>query len=640
MNLQKLKQSGPQWLLSFVVHGLMLGFLAHFYIAAAQQKQVELVVSELRTETAAEDFHESLSPDEAIKLEEPSANIASATLTNVSSVVSAKSQGGGGGSALGSLTEQVQEQIAAASVGNRSITRPLYGDLPGLKLDSSISGAKGINEFAGSNAGGDSGAMDRITQEVLRQLNKNKVLVAWVFDSSGSLKERRKSISERFEKIYKQLETLGVTQYDGLMSAVVSTGQQTRFLLREPTSDVAKIRAAIQTLKEDESGVENYFTAIRETAAKYRRFQTVGKRTLLIVLITDEIGDDRASVDETYELLKRNGVIFYAMGPDATFSRPVIHDTWTHPKTGYVYWTPIDRGPYTREEEILRVPFEESAYQSGFGPFALSKLTRETGGIFFLYSDNRVNGTRYDQETLIPYRSDYGTAADHAKEIAKSHFRSQLMEVVRQGNAIWHTAFPNGIIFPESLSQDLAARQRDIAEFLNFARKAIPMLKALEGEFEKETNVRWKANYDLSYARLLNAKVRCDEFNWSAADLKLHPRIIQDKKKNNAFSYTLVDAIRVGTKDGTKVVEASRASKRKKGESKQIEDARTLHEKALMHFKRVVEQHPNTPWAVAAAREMQIPVGVDWQEIYWKNKTLTEAERKAYSDGARDVPKK
>ena len=41
-----------------------------------------------------------------------------------------------------------------------------------------------------------------------------------------------------------------------------------------------------------------------------------------------------------------------------------------------------------------------------------------------------------------------------------------------------------------------------------------------------------------------------------------------------------------------------------------------MAEKAKMLLDRVVKSHPNTPWAMLAARELDTPIGWKWTESY------------------------
>ena len=60
----------------------------------------------------------------------------------------------------------------------------------------------------GQGTEGASGAVDRITFEILKMLEERPTMVVWLFDQSGSLHRQRREIRDRFDRIY----TLGVTQ--------------------------------------------------------------------------------------------------------------------------------------------------------------------------------------------------------------------------------------------------------------------------------------------------------------------------------------------------------------------------------------------------------------------------------------------
>ncbi len=45
------------------------------------------------------------------------------------------------------------------------------------------------------------------------------------------------------------------------------------------------------------------------------------------------------------------------------------------------------------------------------------------------------------------------------------------------------------------------------------------------------------------------------------------------------------------------------------------QDAKLLA-KAKMYLERVVRDHPETPWAMLAERELQTPIGWEWQQDY------------------------
>ena len=252
--------------------------------------------------------------------------------------------------------------------------------------------------IAGSQS---AGLVDPITKEILRETNSNKMIVAWLLDSSGSLQKYRAAIADRLDRVYHELNELGVNKENGLLTAVVAVGERPQFVLEEPTADPDKIRQAYRSLVDDETGIENLFTAMYQTALKLYRAKVTTRRRLMFVVVTDEIGDDQEKANDTAKALQRYRIPVYVLGLTASFGRPVLYDRWQDPQTGFEFQIPIKRGPCTRREEVLRVPFVDTPYRSGLGPFALTRLARETGGRFFIHDDDRLTDTGHD--TVVRY---------------------------------------------------------------------------------------------------------------------------------------------------------------------------------------------------------------------------------------------
>ena len=107
------------------------------------------------------------------------------------------------------------------------------------------------------------GAVDRITEEIMTNLESSKVLVVWIMDASISLKADRQAAADRLERIYRELDELGAGEGpDGaLKSAVVAFGQQAKELA-PAGSETREIISAIRNVPIDESGVENVFQTV------------------------------------------------------------------------------------------------------------------------------------------------------------------------------------------------------------------------------------------------------------------------------------------------------------------------------------------------------------------------------------------
>jgi hypothetical protein len=132
---------------------------------------------------------------------------------------------------------------------------------------------------------------------------------------------------------------------------------------------------------------------------------------------------------------------------------------------------------------------------------------------------------------------------------------------------------------------------------------------------DRETSRRWQAHYDLIRGRLLAMKVRCHEYNWVCARMKKDPQKFSSSKFN---AWRLVPDQEIQYSD--KAAAAGR-------------EAQSL-------LRRVVEDHPATPWALLAQRELENPLGFKWMETYVpprprnrdndaakrKNKNMSEAK--------------
>ena len=134
----------------------------------------------------------------------------SAATAKVSLVPNLAGQPGSAGAA--SIAERVEAQrtaIAVQKAFSQELTRPLTaGESKNFQLDSPIEGSIGASVSMGS--GGDAGSVDRITMEIRRQLELSKVLVCWVLDSTPSMRERRETLIKRFDRVYQELNRLGV----------------------------------------------------------------------------------------------------------------------------------------------------------------------------------------------------------------------------------------------------------------------------------------------------------------------------------------------------------------------------------------------------------------------------------------------
>ena len=63
--------------------------------------------------------------------------------------------------------------------------------------------------------------------------------------------------------------------------------------MSEPTDDVEVVKKAIRSMKDDESGTENTFTAVSNALNRWGKYFTTDKRNVMVVVVTDEKGGFR-----------------------------------------------------------------------------------------------------------------------------------------------------------------------------------------------------------------------------------------------------------------------------------------------------------------------------------------------------------
>ena len=126
--------------------------------------------------------------------------------------------------------------------------------------------------------------------------------------------------------------------------------------------------------------------AVQDVIAHYDKLITKDRR-LLIVLATDESGDDGSYIEEARQLAVNRGVPIYVVGRQSLFGYSDLRIPYTDPVTKDMYWPTIRRGPETADVEVLQWDGLHDRWDeqpSGFAPYELARLAKDTGGIYFL----------------------------------------------------------------------------------------------------------------------------------------------------------------------------------------------------------------------------------------------------------------
>ena len=449
------------------------------------------------------------------------------------------------------------------------------------------------------HAGGTEGAIDRITQEIAASLRQSKTLVVWLLDESLSMEGRRELVSKRFHGIYKQLGALDVGAEEALKSGVVGYGKEVHLLQEDPTSDLSLLMKAVQSIKNDKSGEERVFTALNMALRTYLPAKRKMRANMMMILVTDERGDDFQMLEDTVRKCTREGVKVYCIGNTSVFGREkgYIHTKWEVDGETFEKDLPADMGPETVAAEGLQLPFWTASARgldrmsSGYGPYTLSRVCAETGGVFFVAEDS--GRRKWDSAIMRKYSPDYRPLRDYQRQLSTNSAKAALVNAAKQtvldGDDIPVPQLQFQANNDTVLRQQITEAQKPLATMDYYLQSLHALLEAGERDRDKLDSDRWRASYDLAMGRVLAMRVRAFGYNAMLAEMKSAPKAFE-KPGNNQWRLAPANEVNAGA------------------------TVRKLHKKALEYLTRVIDEHPGTPWAFLASVELGDPLGWGWKE--------------------------
>jgi len=516
-----------------------------------------------------------------------------------------------------SLTEEViveQQQDSSISVNDIDVPSNLTvepmeevgsefsSDLVGQTL-SGVSSNLGSGFSSQSSSGG---ALDRLTVEIIKSGESKNTNVIWLLDASVSLNYQRQLIADRFQKILQELEFANTT-YD-IKHGIYSFGQKFTKITKQLTHDSSTLKSAVESIVLDESGIENTFSAIGEVCKSEYVF---GSR-LLVIVFTDEVGDDVQYLDVVSNVARSKASMVYVVGNPAPFGKNTAQFKFVEfdPKYDQTEkWVEINQGPESLYDVVLDInslPIDKETLDSGFGPFALSKLCLDTGGLYFSVHPNRGN-TKVDKKQISPLSSYISRFFDH--EIMMKHRPDYRSYGIQNKEAQSH-ASKKALVQASSIPLNIAGEQTlrfkafDEGSFVNelntaqrFSAKLEPKINQiyttlLSGESSYGTlEDRWKVSYALAMGRILSTKCRIESYNLVLAEAKTGLK----KKDPKSNIWMLMPS---------KDFDLNNSLLRK------------CYEGSQKYLKIVVDNYPDTPWALIANEELNTPISYKWYEDY------------------------
>ncbi len=429
-------------------------------------------------------------------------------------------------------------------------------------------------------------AIERIGAEIRDALSLHKTLVVLLVEQTA----QSKSLAERIALQTSPLVHNLCTSYPGQFEmAVVGYGSEVNFLTPAPMGDADPLDSALTATKQTSGNKANVFAAFNAAIEKFLPYRSRGYEVIFVVAGTSS-GDDLDAADPAIIALKRSAVPVYAIAPAIPFGLPT--------KNRGPQQAAADRRveSFVPERIQLALSGNQSAadlIDSGFGPFGLERICRMTRGKLFRIRNIEPPDWETDSATgdikselLAKYAPDYVDQNGYQHLLAANKCRQALHDAAllpaASGIESVRTEFPK--------QQDEAA----LAKIITTAQKAAAiddqpiqklydLLIAGEADRPKLTGARWQAGYDLALGQALAAKARLDGYNAMLALLK------QGKV------FTNPDSTRWILEPADEIAASSVLDK--------------MAKKSRVYLQRVVAEHPGTPWATVAQRELRYPAG-------------------------------
>ena len=498
--------------------------------------------------------------------------------------------------------------------------------------------ALAVKGSVGESVKAASGAIDRLTKQILTSMEERDTVVVWLFDQSASLMKQREEILVRFDRIYKELGLLEEANHrsfknrdseEPLLTQIYAFGSNVSAMMPKPTDSIESIKKAVRSIERDESGIENVMEAVMTAAKQNKNYRAIDratgqpKKNVLLIVVSDEAGDDVKRVDEAIRTCNKMQMPVYVVGVPAPFGRPETRVKWVDPDPKFdqtPQWALVSQGPESVAPERLRLDFtgtfdDLDMIDSGFGPFHLTRLAYETSGTYFAVHPNRTTKRRvkrwetksyashlqyfFDPGVMRRYKPDYVSNRTYLARLKENKARFALVRAAEYTNTgtLESPKLRFAKLNEARFVNEVSTAQRSAAIIEPKINELYEILKSGEEDRPKEISHRWKAGFDLAMGRAIAAKVRGETYNSMLALIKTKLKFDPpkgDRPQNNTWVLRPDDDVETGSQDAK------------------------LLKKAKTYLQRVVDEHPGTPWAMLAERELATPIGWRWTQSYTK----------------------
>jgi len=398
---------------------------------------------------------------------------------------------------------------------------------------------------------------------VVYAIDRTASMAAKLKDTGRYLRAAIESLAAR-GGLDKSLLTGIVSFSDGYTDLCLPTGEQDR---------LSKVLDSFFESALDENDQENLMGTVKHCIDVLEQYPA-GRKA--IVIMTDEKGDDWSDLEGTLALARKSHVTVFAIARESPFIADVITEEVHQEEAGIRKTMSVNVGPESALPEVPSISLGEwvcDDVSSGFGPYALSRLVRETKGKLYLLrtrvdSSDSSDEWECERDVVAHYQPGLTSLDDYEQMNAEDPLRRIITSVQQQWDresrefAFWQT-LPSGEL--SAISEWTRLRLSLCNDLIEKLRETLPS----NSKVRLMPRRRWIALGDLLLAKLTLARYRLSELRIALENAMQHESI--------------------------EPREARILRAHDKGSDENLE-----RNTVILAFTRVVKRHEGTPWAKVA----------------------------------------
>lgn len=194
----------------------------------------------------------------------------------------------------------------------------------------------------------------QLESSIRESVAENDTLVVWLVDRSVSMSERRLELADRLMQTFRS----SPDDAKQLKHALVTFAAESAFLIEQPTTDANRIATHLQEISGDPGGEENVMQAVQSVVDRYQNINasdSFSGPNRIIVISTDERGDDLNMVDQIADVCSKQGFRVFCLGNASPFGAEKGFVRMRY-ADGFQADIPVNQGPETIVPQILNVP--------------------------------------------------------------------------------------------------------------------------------------------------------------------------------------------------------------------------------------------------------------------------------------------